>query len=1406
MEQATFLHNISQAFAGFSFVQTIATSLIDQTLAMGTGIIGAELAERFSSLRGQQELNQQLGLALERAAERWALDHPDRNLVLAVSQSTTLITPSVHDAIVDFTQHPFSDHAKERLTQSWREVLPRNFDERRLAEGTTRLVTILREEFTGVPVLREALQVWAAMETARNTQDAAYNTDAINHKLDALIHLIEAPSPTEATRTHYLNWVIDQHRYLDPRGTMQTVRQVQVLLQEVYVSLMAEPEQTLDVRDRRLFEHELEAMLAEDGLREEEIEDRRENLWARYEMQEHMRHRVEEVRKSTQPMELSELVREQAQLVILGDPGAGKTTLLRYLALNHALAIQQGNTEIDKLGPTRLPLYMRIANYAEHGKGTSLLEFLPLHLDDECNGNEMLAKLVETELAAGTCLVLLDGLDEIIEPSQRAEIAQQINSFIRHHERAGNRFVITSRVAGYRTAPLSGDMAHYRVRDMDMTQIERFLHQWCHAIERFQTPELGAESQNQKAETEITSITHAIEENPGVRRLATNPLLLRVIALIHRTGARLPQRRIELYRLAAETLIRDWQLSRGVPQAALVHEAEATRLLSELAAWMHQERPAGIATISEIRYKLAEVKARLAGKEEDDPEILVAVDDFIERIRQHTGLFVERAPRRYGFMHLTFEEYFAARWLVARPRQAARRIRQKLHRPRWDEPILLAIGFYGMDFPDDVDDLVEEALLGEGLGGPSPYEDILQRDLLFAVRTLGDQNVGDSLCRRLVTGFVDLWVDDSGSGKYASIRRQLEKITPRLKGSSASELLVKMLANILSNSALSGDKRSRAASALSNATLNEEAVMALIQAMQDGNSNVRSRTALALSNAALDEGVETVLIQAMLNENEEDVRSHIATRLSHFMSHKTSSEALLASLLEDKDVHTRNFSSRDKASAALLTSLLEDKDVHIRRNIALAFGNTTLVDVTVNGLIDALKRDEDLFVRWNIVETLNIAKLSESAILALTQALNDGEGSIRLIAVEALRANIRYETTITTLISTLQDDNEHVRLSVVEALKNVANHDKVVLALIDTFKDISDDVRQSAVDTLSNINLSKVAILALIQSLKDENSSVRESAAIILGSTTNHEGVVMALIDALNDDNEDVRSSATSALSNAINYENAIIALIQMLKDNCPDVSWSAALALSNATNHRGAMMALIESFKDSNEDVRLGAVSALRNAMLNRIGVEYLLNALNDNNDDVRWIAALALKRNLHQKSVITALVQSLRDKNDLVRWSAATSLSGATKHKSVVTALIQRLHSDNDIYIRRVIVHILSDVTYDEDVVTALIQTVCNGTEDIRWIAALALQNATFSEKSTLMLVQAITPYSAFLRWWATTVLNSIILSETAVMALLEKLTDDSKEVHLSVITSLNNSIYHEEAVRFCIQALKN
>ncbi|MCP4535402.1 MAG: NACHT domain-containing protein, partial [Delftia sp.] len=331
--------------------------------------------------------------------------------------------------------------------------------------------------------------------------------ERLSEDLQAIRRRLDAAPATPATRRAYLRWLVERNLYLDPRGTLQTQRQVQVKLEEVYISLRAQREETPGAVDRRLLEREmaeLEARLVEADLPAEELEDRREGLLARYKGR-----RLES--GDGQPgevLELAQAVKRHERLVILGNPGGGKTTLLRYLALKHAQGAGIEILEIGDLGAARFPILIRIADYAENDvwKEQALSDFLARHCARHECPQAGLADLLSKELDGSNCLVLLDGLDEIVDADDRRGIVGRIEDFVRRYGQRANRFVVTSRVAGYRNAPLGAPFAHYAVQEMDEAQIRRFLERWCVAVEVAQTPDLSAERREAVARREVEGV------------------------------------------------------------------------------------------------------------------------------------------------------------------------------------------------------------------------------------------------------------------------------------------------------------------------------------------------------------------------------------------------------------------------------------------------------------------------------------------------------------------------------------------------------------------------------------------------------------------------------------------------------------------------------------------------------------------------------------------------------------------------------------------------------------------------------------------------------------------------------------------------------------------------------------
>jgi formylglycine-generating enzyme required for sulfatase activity len=385
-------------------------------------------------------------------------------------------------------------------------------------------------------------------------------------------------------------------------------------------------------------------------------------------------HALLEAERIEHKVPLQELMPRYPQLVILGDPGSGKTTFLKYVAL----ALAEGpaaardrlglNFDPDPYARLWLPVLLPIAPYIETLKenpNLALSDFLP----DYFRGRALpdLKPLLRAELAAGNCLLLLDGLDEVGSPGDRQMAVGRLRDLARACP--GNRFVVTSRIAGYDQAPLSSDeFTHLTIQPFDDEDIARFAWQWCRAYET--RGGVTAPAAEARAEARAERLAAEIDSDPNIARLAANPLLLSILALIHYQGTQLPRRRVELYRLCVETLAETWNRSRGLGDRPInlylgdepLDERFVVDVLGPVAYWMHEHCP-------ERAIERRDLEEQLSGRLADYWEVSALkarslAGDFIRLMVEKTGLLAPRGLDLFGFLHLTFEEYLGARYLV----------------------------------------------------------------------------------------------------------------------------------------------------------------------------------------------------------------------------------------------------------------------------------------------------------------------------------------------------------------------------------------------------------------------------------------------------------------------------------------------------------------------------------------------------------------------------------------------------------------------------------------------------------------------------------------------------------------------------------------------------------------------
>jgi energy-coupling factor transporter ATP-binding protein EcfA2 len=359
-------------------------------------------------------------------------------------------------------------------------------------------------------------------------------------------------------------------------------------------------------------------------------------------------------------------------LAVVGAPGCGKTTLLQHLALTLA---QNRQRRYQRRCRALIPVFLFLRDHKE-----TLWKKDQPELDQLLTDHFISERLkpprgwFKHKLDSGRCLVLLDGLDEVADKLRRKKIVEWVDRQVERYPRC--RFLVTSRPHGYMTNPLRTASA-IEVQPFTWEQVQRFVKSWYLQNEILSTG-LDDQGVRDEAGREADDLLRRLLTSPTLTRLAVNPLLLTMIAMVHRYRGALPGRRVELYAEICEVLLGHWQTARGIPDPLTA--AQKRQVLQPLAFAMmeRQVREFALAdALTVIRDPLANV-----GGDAFDTE-----EDFLKQAEARSGLLLERESGIYAFAHLTFQEYLAASHLLQTKQEHF--LCERIADPWWRETIRL---------------------------------------------------------------------------------------------------------------------------------------------------------------------------------------------------------------------------------------------------------------------------------------------------------------------------------------------------------------------------------------------------------------------------------------------------------------------------------------------------------------------------------------------------------------------------------------------------------------------------------------------------------------------------------------------------------------------------------------------
>jgi len=343
-----------------------------------------------------------------------------------------------------------------------------------------------------------------------------------------------------------------------------------------------------------------------------------------------------------------ELLNAGTHAVLSGNPGGGKSTLMKYLALK------------SMLDEECLPLFLELntvddSDFADPLGNIPELLFAKSLAETVCetdSDRSLLRAGFYKKLSAGEAAIFLDGLDEVSGTDFFDKLRLSVKDFLRHDDYRKNRVFMSSRPYALLDHFGRDEAREYEILPLDRGQIEKFVRHYY------------------DDDVRATAFLAELWQRRDLRDLASVPALLGFLLILYRTpGMKLPEDRLELYRLLVRKLAGEWDKEKPAKRAFQTTNTRRVAFLGHLAfSRLFDARGSTpyrrfIFTGQEI-FTEAERHCKSKG-------IAIQPDILAEEVKA-TALLREVGADDYAFAHLTLQEYMAATTLFDQTDSAQR--------------------------------------------------------------------------------------------------------------------------------------------------------------------------------------------------------------------------------------------------------------------------------------------------------------------------------------------------------------------------------------------------------------------------------------------------------------------------------------------------------------------------------------------------------------------------------------------------------------------------------------------------------------------------------------------------------------------------------------------------------------
>lgn len=699
---------------------------------------------------------------------------------------------------------------------------------------------------------------------------------------------------------------------------------------------------------------------------------------------------------------------------LTGEPGSGKTTTLRHFAWKLASA-QNSETQARTI-----PIVVRLAQWGEQLRDDRDFDLVhaaiaQLKIDERTAKStaEWLCQMIE----ANNTLLLLDGLDEVADPDTRSLVIEKIRSFFQQHPQT--HAIVTSRPVGFEKPNLSSSFEVYAIQRLKIEAIKEFVIQWC--ANRHGHP---SSKQCKGCDEDVERLRHAIVDHPRIGTLAANPMMLTILCLLHDAGAALPQRRFQLYGKIVEAFLFTWEQKKrsavlGAPDRKLtLDDREICWLLESVALDMQKEDWTLVP-----RWWLVENISQFLQRELScgQDEARSQTDALLWSLHERSGLLVERGPDLFGFQHLAFQEYFAARAVLAKP-DSIETLRDYLYHPRWREVVRMVAA--------DLDRHLAPQLIKSILDDPDPTGRFLHRGLLLALGCLAD---GAPCHLTILLDQLKQSVAELGKNIWLGIAFEAMDHLSELRGTRLQPFSKETTKLLLENAKQNSNEDAR------------ELFVKHAEKLKFIESESKPEPKIELPEKYDKEWMFTILSNLEELLDDENLIPHTLTMVSFVLNSKQARSDLLHFIKQENNstiriliVHLLSFALKEKDVRKYLVSLLADhEEVDPVR--------TACMDV----LKDVAAGDND--VRQELIRYLDA----------------DYSPDVREAAISALKPSLSVEPNLSNKIYALLTDNtidESLRLACLHTL------DSELPSISDGLETLNDLLSRGVEDRLCRVS------------------------------------------------------------------------------------------------------------------------------------------------------------------------------------------------------------------------------------------------------------------------------------------------------------------------------------------------